>query len=119
MSLPGQKTTPSSMDWDQFKSLIHRLERDKNLKYCLLRACGVFTGLRISDLLQLRWSQFEDGEYLNVIEKKTKKHRKIKLNPDLLNMVDRIKTKMSVVDANQFIFINRYGTNRLTEAGST
>ena len=110
MSLPGQTTTTSSMDWDQFKSLIHRLERDNNYKYCLLIAIGVFSGLRISDLLQLRWSQFEDAEYLDIIEKKTKKHRKIKLNPDLLNMVERIKVKMGVIDLDQFIFVNRYGT---------
>ena len=110
MGLKGQKTTTSSMDWDDFKSLIHKLERDKNFKYCLLIAIGTFTGLRISDLLQLRWSQFENTEYLNVIEKKTKKHRKIKLNPDLLYLVDRLRVKMGVVDSDQFIFVNRYGT---------
>jgi hypothetical protein len=29
MSLRGQKTTTSSMDWDDFKSLISKLERDE------------------------------------------------------------------------------------------
>jgi len=110
MSLPGQKTTTSSMDWDDFKSLIHKLERDENYKYCLLISIGVFTGLRISDLLQLRWCQFDSAEYLNVVEKKTKKTRKIKLNPDLLNLIGRIKSKMGDVDPDKFIFLNRYGT---------
>jgi integrase len=110
MSLQGQKTTTSAMDWDDFKSLIHRLERDKNYKYCLLISIGVFTGLRISDILQLRWGQFDGAEYLIVVEKKTKKTRKIKLNPDLLNLIDRIKNKMGITDTDQFIFINRYGT---------
>lgn len=110
MSLPGQKTTTSSIDWDDFKSLIFKLERDENYKYCLLIAIGVFTGLRISDLLQLRWCQFDGAEYLNVIEKKTKKARKIKLNPDLLNLINRVKNKMGDVDPDQFIFLNRYGT---------
>lgn len=110
MSLKGQKTTTTSMDWDQFKSLISKLERDGENKYCLLIAIGVFTGLRIGDLLQLRFSQFENGETFTIVEKKTKKTRKIKINQDLKSILMRIKKKMSIVNSNQFIFINRYGT---------
>jgi integrase len=110
MSLKGQKTTTTSMDWDQFKSLILKLERDGENKYCLLISIGVFTGLRIGDLLQLRFSQFETGETFTIVEKKTKKTRKIKINQDLKFILMRIKEKMSIADSNQFIFINRYGT---------
>ena len=110
MSLKGQKTTTTSMDWDQFKSLISKLERDGENKYCLLISIGVFTGLRIGDLLQLRFSQFETGETFTIVEKKTKKTRKIKINQDLKFILMRIKEKMSIADSNQFIFINRYGT---------
>lgn len=110
MSLKGQKTTTTSMDWDQFKSLISKLERDGENKYCLLISIGVFTGLRIGDLLQLRFSQFETGETFTIVEKKTKKTRKIKINQDLKSILMRIKEKMSITDSNQFIFINRYGT---------
>ena len=109
MSLLGQKTTTTSLDWDIFKSIISKLERDNNHKYCLLISIGVFTGLRISDLLQLRFSQFEDSDYLIVVEQKTKKTRKIKINPDLRSIVSRIKMKMDVVDNDSYIFINRYG----------
>jgi len=108
MSLQGQKTTTTSMNWDDFKSLILKLERDQNYKYCLLISIGVFTGLRISDLLQLKFNQFEN-EYLIIIEQKTKKTRKIKINPDLKLIVDRIRHKMKVTNLDQFIFINRYG----------
>ena len=108
MSLQGQKTTTTSMNWDDFKSLILKLERDQNYKYCLLISIGVFTGLRISDLLQLKFNQFEN-EYLIIVEQKTKKTRKIKINPDLKLIVDRIRHKMKVTNLDQFIFINRYG----------
>ena len=110
MSLLGQKTTTSSMDWDQFKSLITKLERDGENKYCLLIAIGVFTGLRIGDLLQLRYSQFEKGDTFSIIEKKTKKTRRIKINQDLRSILSRVKNKMSITNSDQFIFINRYGT---------
>lgn len=55
------------MKWDDFRSLITRLERDEEYKFCLLIACGVFTGLRIGDLLKLRFNQFENTEILNPV----------------------------------------------------
>ena len=110
MSLTGQRTTTGALDWDQFKSIIAKMERDGEFKYCLLMTIGVFTGLRISDLLQLRFSQFENGDILTIQEKKTKKIRRIKINPDLKTIVQRIKGKMGVYDSGQYIFLNRYGT---------
>ncbi len=93
MSLKGQKTTTTSMDWDQFKSLISKLERDGENKYCLLISIGEFTGLRIGDLLRLRFNQFENSETFIIVEKKTKKTRKIKINQDLKSILMRIKEK--------------------------
>jgi len=116
MSLKGQKTTTTSMDWDDFKSLILKLERDGEYKFCLLISIGVFTGLRISDLLQLRFIQFEETDILTVTEIKTKKQRRIKINPDLADIVNRIKSKMNITDTNQFIFINRYGTKPIDKS---
>ena len=84
------------MDWDDFKSLISKLERDGEYKFCLLISIGVFTGLRISDLLQLNFSQFETGnEVLTFTEQKTKKHRRIKINPDLREIVERVRVEVT------------------------
>jgi integrase len=116
MSLPGQRTTTSSMDWDQFKSLISKLERDGEYKYCLLIAIGVFTGLRISDLLQLRFSQFENSDILTVQEQKTGKTRRIKINPDLKTIIERVKRRMSLANNESFIFMNRYGTKPIDKS---
>jgi integrase len=116
MSLPGQRTTTTSMNWDDFKSLISKLERDGELKFCLLIATGVFTGLRISDLLQLKWCQFENTEILTIQEKKTKKTRRIKINADLRDIVERIRKKMVVNDTNQYLFLNRYGTKPIDKS---
>ena len=76
----------------------------------MLVSIGVFTGLRISDLLQLRFSQFENTDILTVQEKKTKKLRRIKINPDLRVLVNRVKGRMVVTDTDPYIFLNRYGT---------
>lgn len=110
MSLPGQRTTTSAMSWDDFRSLVSKLERDGEYKFCLLIAVGVFTGLRIGDLLQLRFNQFEDTDILIIQEKKTQKVRRIKINSDLREIIERVKAKMGVEDSSQYIFLNRYKT---------
>jgi len=110
MSLKGQRTTTSALDWDQFKSLLGKLERDQEYRYCLLIAVGVFTALRISDLLTLRYSQFENSDILTITEKKTGKTRRIKSNPDLQGLISRIKEKIDPKDSDEFIFLNRYKT---------
>ena len=104
------------MEWDQFKSLISKLERDGEYKFCLLISVGVFTGLRVSDLLQLKFNQFIGTEFLNIIEKKTKKDRRIKINSDLKDIVERIKLKMNFADDDQFIFVNKYGTKPIDKS---
>lgn len=116
MSLRSQRTTTTSMDWDDFKSLISKLERDGNFKFCLLISIGVLTGLRIGDLLQLKFNQFENSDILTITEKKTKKTRRIKINPDLKMIVERIKGKMQFGDSNQYIFVNKYGSKPIDQS---
>ena len=116
MSLKYSRTTTSALDWNDFKSLISKLERDQNYKYCLLIAIGVFTGLRISDLLQLKFGHFENTGILTIVEKKTKKTRRIKINSDLKSIIERVKVKMDVQDPDQFIFLNRYGTKPIDKS---
>ena len=116
MSLLGQRTTTTSMDWDQFRSLIGKLERDGEFKFCLLITIGVFTGLRISDLLQLRFSQVVNTEILTIQEQKTKKTRRIKINADLKEIVERVKGKMGITNSDQFIFVNKYGTKPIDKS---
>src|SRR5450759_1653685 len=116
MSVLGQRTTTTSMDWDQFKSLIGKLERDGEYKFCLLFTIGVFTGLRISDLLKLRFNQFENSDILTIQEQKTKKTRRIKINPDLKEIIVRVKGRMVLTNTDQYIFVNKYGTKPIDKS---
>ena len=45
-----------ALDWAEAMRLIKELFADGRYRDCLLVACGCFLGLRISDLLTLRWS---------------------------------------------------------------
>ena len=116
MSKKGQNTTTTYMDWNDFISVITRLEKDENYKFCLLIAIGVFTGLRISDLLSLRYSDLLNGETFIIKEKKTNKQRSIKINRDLKEIVERIVKKTKVSDLNELIFLNKYGTKAIDKS---
>ena len=83
MGLKYSTTTADYLEWDVAMNLIRKLTLDENYKMSLLIAIGCFTGLRISDILALRWNQILNTEEFSVIEKKTGKKRIIRLNPQL------------------------------------
>jgi integrase len=116
MSIKGTKTTTTYIEWNDFISLITRLEKEENYKFCLLISIGVFTGLRISDLLTLTYSDLLNNETFTINEKKTNKQRSIKVNKDLKDIVKRIVTKSDINNLNQLIFINKYGTKALDKS---
>lgn len=116
MSIKGQKTTTTYMEWNDFISLITRLEKDGDYKFCLLIAIGVFTGLRISDLLTLTYSDLLNNDTFSIKEMKTKKQRSIKVNKDLKEIVSRIVSKSNITNLNQLIFINRYETKSIDKS---
>jgi len=104
------------MEWNDFVSLITRLEKDEDYKFSLLISTGVFTGLRISDLLTLKYSDFVKKDVLKITEKKTGKVRSIKINKDLHQIIDRIIVKLNINDLNTLIFVNRYGTKSIDKS---
>lgn len=116
MSIKGQNTTTTYIGWNDFISLITRLEKDENYKFCLLISIGVFTGLRISDLLTLTYSDLLKNETFTLREKKTQKQRSIKVNKDLKEIVSRIVSKSKITDLNQLIFLNKYGTKSIDKS---
>jgi integrase len=116
MSKKGQNTTTSFIEWNDFISLITRLENDKEYKFCLLISIGVFTGLRISDLLLLRYSQILDCDVFFLTEKKTKKERSIKVNSTLKEIVYRIYHKSGLTNLDELIFLNKYGTKSIDKS---
>jgi integrase len=116
MSLKGSTTTTTYLEWNDFISLNTRLEKDENYKFCLLISIGVFTGLRMSDLLILKYSDLLNSETFYIKEKKTQKQRSIKVNKDLKEIVSRIVQKSKVNDLEQLIFINKYGTKSIDKS---
>ena len=72
MSLKYSSTTADYLQWSEAMNLIRKLARDSNYKMSLLIALGCFTGLRISDILALRWNQILDAEELQRLKQGSK-----------------------------------------------
>ena len=77
MSLKYSTTTADYLRWDEMSNLVRRLSRDGDYKMSLLIAIGCFWGLRISDILSLRWKDILNVDEFTLQEKKTKKNRYI------------------------------------------
>lgn len=98
-----------ALDWNEAMNLVETLENDEYYRDALLVASGCFLGLRISDLLSLRWKDLtgEDKE-INLVEKKTGKRRSLRLNPALSGLASRCYDKMHVRNPNGYIFTGQY-----------
>lgn len=79
---PGHPAA-DALDWKEATSLIERLRDDGRTRDALLVSSGCHLGLRISDLLLLRWRDLTEGETFSMQERKTGKTRKMKVNPKL------------------------------------
>jgi integrase len=76
----------------------------------LFVATGIFTGLRVHDLRDLRWNQLLQGGVMTIIEHKTKKERKIKLNPDFVEHVKQCYEAMGIKNPNEHCFLSQKKT---------
>lgn len=98
-----------ALDWDEAMSLIRRLREDGKSRDAMLIASGCFLGLRISDLLRLRWKHLFD-EKVVLEEKKTGKERILRVNPKLKQLASECLCDLEVEDTTEFIFGSRkYG----------
>jgi len=109
MALKGQLTKASYLEWDSML-LLQKLERDYQFKFELLVAVGCFTGLRIGDILKLKWSDVIGKDVLQIKEGKTKKVRHININPNLYEVITRLHQLMEIEDDNELMFINNTRT---------
>jgi len=97
------------LNWENAMSLIMSLERDKEFKMAALVGSGVFLGLRISDLVQLRYCDLLNQNQINITEKKTGKTRTIAINSMLKELIQRIYNKQTISTLEEHIFTNKNG----------
>ena len=110
MSLKYSTTTADYLIWSDAMNLIRKLAKDGNYKISLLIALGCFTGLRISDILSLRWKQILNTSEFTITEKKTGKQRTIRLNPQLQQHIRECYGHIQPLGINAPILVSQKGT---------
>ena len=110
MSLKYSTTTADYLVWSDAMNLIRKLAKDENYKMSLLIALGCFTGLRISDILALRWEQILNTEEFTIIEKKTGKKRVLRLNSQLQQHIQECYEHIKPISVKSPILVSQKGT---------
>jgi len=110
MGMKYSTTTADYLEWEIAMNLIRKLAKDGNYKMSLLIAIGCFTGLRISDILSLRWNQILNTDEFSIIEKKTGKKRIIRLNPQLQKHISECYGHIKPIGEKAPILVSQKGT---------
>ncbi len=110
MSARNSHTTADYIPWDSAINTIHRLYKDGDYRMSLFMATGIFTGLRVTDLRALRWSDLMGDEKITVIEHKTRKRREIKLHHDFQSHVKDCYNALGILDYNEPCFLSQKQT---------
>lgn len=115
MPKQGTKMTTGYVSWDEFKKLQSGLMKDGETDALLLISVGVYTALRISDVLRLRWADLSQDR-IEIKEKKTGKTRLISINKDLKDIVEKIKP-LQDREEEKGLFINKMTSRPYTRMG--
>jgi len=92
------------MDWNEAMQLVARLYDDGAYRNCMLIASGCYLGLRISDLLWLKWKDLLDEE-ITITEKKTGKERPLRVSPGLQKYAMLCRKALGRPSEDAYIFV--------------
>ena len=110
MSLKNSYTTSDYLHWDSATTLVRKLYRDRNYRISLLIGCGIFFGLRISDLLRLNWNMLLNKEAKFImIEKKTGKRREVKINREFQKHIKDCYQALHIENLDEPCFLSTKG----------
>ena len=107
MSAKNSYTTADYIEWNTAINLVHRLYKDKDYKMSLLIGCGIFFGLRISDILQLSWDMLLNDSSFQLIEKKTQKRREVRINKSFQRHIWDCYNALLITDKSEKCFKSR------------
>ncbi len=117
MSIKGSVTTSDYLNFDStLNKAVKLIKNDKNYKLGFLVVLGINSGLRISDILSLKFSDL-DGDSITLLEKKTNKKRIIRINDNIKDAFEHLKNRTEnhkgyIFTSNQNTVYSRQYVNR-------
>ena len=112
MSVKGSITTADYLEFGEYKRLVISLEEDGHYRdtvYAILSFC---LGLRISDILKLKWNDVIGARNVLVTEKKTGKTKVIPMSIATVKHVHELYEKLGSPDLEAPIFDNGKGNGK-------
>jgi integrase len=109
MSKKFSQTTSDYLEWNQAMNLVRNLYNDKNYRMSLLISFGAFWGLRISDILSLKFIQVYNLDEFSLVEHKTGKTREIKINAQLKHHISDCYQNIKPRTLDEYIFTSQKG----------
>lgn len=109
--MKNKQTATSGMEWNSMLGLAMRLKEDCETRDYLLIVVGCYFGLRISDLLTLRWNDILEKTEVVLTEQKTNKQRRITINPKVSQALNYGSTELRSggnFNPDGYIFANRW-----------
>lgn len=94
-------------DFEKLESMERSFKKQSERNYVLFLT-GLYTALRISDILRIRVEDVQT-DYINLREIKTSKNRRIYLHPKLKK---ELRNYVADKEPHEFLFKSREGTNR-------
>lgn len=94
------------------RNLIQKMKNELlkgGLRNYMLFNIGINTGLRVSDILNLKVCDVKDKTHITINEKKTNKQKRILINPTLKKDIDDY---IYNIDINDYLFKSRKGANQ-------
>jgi integrase len=108
-----KKRTTKHIKWEELTELIKNMKRDGNRLH-LLCTIQAMLGLRVGDVLNLKWKDLLSNTELKIIEGKTKKPRKLIVNRNLQEAVQVEFKKKFNRNKNEPIFLNKHKTSPIS-----
>ena len=93
-----------AMDWNEAMQLVNRMYDDGLYRDALLIASGCYLGLRVSDLLHLRWGDLLSDEF-SLTEQKTGKTRSLRVNPSLRKIAASCRKEIGCPSVDSYVFV--------------
>jgi len=106
MAQKGISTRSEALEFEDFRRLVDGLHGDGEYRWELFCILSCALALRISDVLNLKWGDLLDKEHCSVEEIKTKKIRRMPLEPPVRSRVNEIHALMGAPPKGGFVFLN-------------
>ena len=114
MAKKNQLTTSNPLPFDELTRFINRLCQDKEYQWAMYVQLSFCTACRASDVLKMRWKDVLGVPSITIVEKKTKKPRKISFNPSVQQKFDEFWRALDCPDKEEYIMKSTHSDQPFT-----